>query len=206
MHFFEFEKRMLKSPVFTSSEAKNIFFDEPNILVQIAFWTKKSYIKKIRKGAYILSRMVEEINPMSLAGKIYAPSYLSLEFALNYYGIIPDIPGTYTSITSRKTMGYKNQFGNFSYQKIKEELFFGYVPLEDKNIVFNIATPEKAMLDYIYLNKNKLEASDNFWQEMRIDEEFRFDRKKIESYKKIFNNKKVSKLIDSLLAYQKNAR
>lgn len=205
MHFFDFEKRMMKYPVFTSSEAKNIFFDEPNILVQVAFWIKKGYIKKVQKGVYALSKVAGEINPMSLAGKIYEPSYLSLEFALNYYGIIPDIPGTYTSITSRKTMNYKNEFGYFSYQKIKKDFFTGYVAVEDKNIFFNLAAPEKAIMDYLYLNQNKLVSSPAFWQEMRIDEEFKFNRKKIEAYKKLFKNKKVSKLADSLLAYQKNA-
>lgn len=205
MPFFEFEKRMMKYPVFTSSEAKNIFFNQPNILVQISFWIKKGYIKKIRKGVYVLSKMAEEINPMSLAEKIYSPSYLSLEFALNYYGIIPDIPGTYTSITSRKTMNYENEFGYFSYQKIKENFFTGYVRMEDKNASFYLAVPEKAILDYLYLNQNKLVAVSDFWKEMRIDEEFKFDQKKVEAYKKLFKNKKVNKLADSLLAYQRNA-
>lgn len=197
---------MLKFPVFSSIEAKNIFFAEPNILVQIAFWVKKGYLKRIEKGLYLLANAQNDINLLALASKIYAPSYLSLEFALNYYGIIPDIPGTYTSVTSRKTMTHKNEFGNFSYQKIKSDLFFGYVLQKDRNVSFCIATPEKAILDYLYLNKNKLVAQENFWRELRIDEEFRFDLKRIGEYKKLFKDKKVSQLIDSLLAYQKNVR
>lgn len=197
---------MLKFPVFSSIEAKNIFFAEPNILVQIAFWVKKGYLKRTKKGLYLLANAQNEINLLALASKIYAPSYLSLEFALNYYGIIPDIPGTYTSVTSRKTLAYLNEFGNFTYQKIKSDLFFGYVMQKDRNATFYIATPEKAILDYLYLNKNKLVAQENFWRELRIDEDFRFDLKKIGEYKKLFNDKKVTRLIDSLLLYQKNAR
>ena len=206
MQFFDFEKKMLKFPVFSSIEVKNIFFAEPNILIQIAFWIKKGYLKSIRKGLYLLINAQTDINLLALASKIYTPSYLSLEFALNYYGIIPDIPGTYTSVTSRKTMVYKNEFGNFTYQKIKSDLFFGYIIQKDKNVTFQIATPEKAILDYLYLNKNKLIAEENFWRELRIDEEFKFDLKKIQEYKKLFNSKKVSNLVDSLLLYQKNAR
>jgi len=206
MRFFEFEKRMLKFPVFSSIEAKNIFFAEPNILVQIAFWTKKGYIKRIRKGLYLLANAQDDTNLLVLASKIYTPAYLSLEFALNYYGIIPDIPGTYTSVTSRKTLTYKNEFGNFTYQKVKSNLFFGYVMQKDRNIAFCIATPEKAMMDYLYFNKNKLVVEEKFWQELRIDEEFKFNLKKIGEYKKIFNDKKVTRLMDSLLLYQKNAR
>ena len=197
---------MMKYPVFSASEAKAVFFDQKNILIQISFWLKKGYLRKIRKGLYMLSKIETELDPMVLAEKIYPPSYLSLEFALNYYGIIPDIPGTYTSITSRKTNYYKNDFGNYSYQKIKLVLFTGYKTIQKENISFNIAVPEKAMLDYIYFNKNKLVAKDDFWKELRINEDIRFDRKKFEYYQNLINDKKVSRLAASLLKYQKNAR
>lgn len=206
MQFFEFEQKMMDYPVFTASEAKTIFFNQKNILVQVAFWMKKGYLRKIRKGLYALSKIERDINPMSLAEKIYSPSYLSLEFALNYYGIIPDIPGTFTSITSKKTANFKNSFGNFSYQKIKSELFSGYKTRQDKNISFNMASPEKAILDYLYLNKNRLVASPDFWREMRINEEFKFSKKTLKFYRDLFNDKKIDKLIQSLLEYQKNAR
>jgi len=206
MKFFEFEQKMMDYPVFTASEAKAIFLNQKNILVQIAFWVKKGYLRKIRKGLYVLAKIEGDINPMSLAEKIYSPSYLSLEFALNYYGIIPDIPGTFTSVTSKKTAYFKNSFGNFSYQKIKSELFSGYKTRQDKNISFNIASPEKAILDYLYLNKSRLVASPDFWREMRIDEEFKFNKKTLKFYRDLFNDKKIDKLIQSLLEFQKNAR
>jgi len=205
MDFYDFEEKMKNYPVFTASEARSVFFDQKNIIIQIAFWLKKGYLEKIKNGLYILSRVKNETNPMVLAEKIYEPSYLSLEFALNYYGIIPDIPGTYTSVTSRTTKYFKNQFGNFTYQKIKPEFFTGYETRSEKNISFNIATPEKALVDYIYLNKNKISDDFNFWKEMRIDEEFKFKKKKLGFYTNLLNNKKVNKLIESVLSYQKNA-
>ncbi len=206
MHFYDFEKKMIDYPVFTAQEARNIFFREINLSVQISQWVGNGYLKKIKKGLYILSNREKEINPMALAEKIYSPSYLSLEYALNYYGIIPDIPGTYTSVSSRKTMNFKNDFGYFSYQKIKPEFFTGYQPLTDKGVSFALAYPEKAIMDYIYFNKNKLATKFEFWEEMRINEDFKFDKKRIEFYKKIFHDKKIDVLVDSLLKYQKNAR
>jgi len=206
MDFYDFEEKVKNYPVFTASEVKNIFFGQKNITKQIAFWLKKGYLEKIRDGLYILSKFKDETNPMLLAGKIYEPSYLSLEFALNYYGIIPDIPGTYTSVTSRTTKYFKNRFGNFTYQKIKPDFFSGYETRNEKNISFNIATPEKALVDYLYLNKNKIVADFNFWKEMRIDEDFKFKKKKLELYGRLLNDKKVNKLIESVLNYQKNAR
>lgn len=206
MQYYDFEEKIKNFPVFTASEARSVFFDQKNIIIQIAFWLKKGYLERIKDGVYILSRVRDEIDPMVLAGKIYAPSYLSLEFALNYYGIIPDIPGTYTSVTSRTTKYFKNRFGNFTYQKIKPEFFTGYEARNEKNISFNIATPEKALVDYLYLNKHRVSDDFNFWKEMRIDEDFKFEKKKLDYYQKLLGDKKVNKLIKSVLSYQKNAR
>ncbi len=206
MQFYDFEEKMKNYPVFTASEARSVFFDQKNIIIQIAFWLKKGYLEKIKDGLYILSKVKNEINPMVLAGKIYEPSYLSLEFALNYYGIIPDIPGTYTSVTSRTTKYFKNRFGNFTYQKIKPFFFTGYETRRERNVSFSIATPEKALIDYLYLNKNRAMANFDFWKEMRIDDEFKFKKKKLEFYKNLLNNKKVDELIESVLNYQENAR
>ena len=206
MKFFDFEQKMVNYPIFDSKELKTIFFAEKNILVQVAFWLKKGYIKKVRKGLYVLTTVAGKIDPVVLAEKIYAPSYLSLEYALNYYGIIPDIPGTYTSVSTRKTENFKNEFGNYSYQQIKKELFIGYESVESDFSSYKIATPEKALLDYLYLNRNKFVPEFDFWKELRIDENFKFDEKEIEKYKKLFNKKKVSLLVDNLLKYQKNAR
>lgn len=205
MQFYDFEKRMKEYPLFTASEAKLIFSQQKNILVQIAFWVKKGYLARVKDSLYMLSSAAKNASHMVLAGKIYAPSYLSLEFALNYYGIIPDIPGTYTSVTSRTTKYFKTDFGYFTYQKIKPDFFTGYETRVEKNISFNIATPEKALVDYIYLNKNKVRADFDFWKEMRIDEEFKFKKKKLEFYRKLLNDKKIDKLVESVLSYQKNA-
>ncbi len=206
MKFFDFEQKMKEYPVFSARDLKSIFFQEKNILVQVAFWVKKGYIKKIKKGLYVLTSSSDEINPAILADKIYNPSYLSLEYALNYYGIIPDIPGTYTSVTTRKTENFKNEFGNYSYQKVKENLFVGYKIVSGDIFSYNIASPEKALFDYLYLNRNVFAADFDFWKEMRIDEEFRFSKTDIANYKKLFKNKKVNLLVDNLLKYQKNVR
>lgn len=206
MKFFNFEQKMANYPVFSAREVRTIFHKEENILEQIAFWIKRGYLTKVKRGLYVLTNGRNEIDPMVLAAKIYRPSYLSMEFALNYYGIIPDIPGTYTSVTSRKTIFYSNDFGEYSYQKVKKDFFAGYVRKEINGVTFNLATPEKAILDFIYLNKNKIVATDDYWREFRLDEEFVFNKREIKQYLKLINNNKVNKLVDSLLLYQKNAR
>lgn len=206
MKFFDFEQKMLATPVFTSTEVKNTFFDQKDILVQLAFWIKKGYIIKLKKGIYVLAKIKEEIDPLVLTQKLYQPSYISLEYAFRFYNIITDIPVVYTSISTKKTQKYENEFGFFSYQKLKKEFFIGYESIATKYGWYNIAKPEKALFDYLYLNSGKLEPSKEFWQEMRIDEDIKFGLKKVEQFKKLFNNKKVNLLVENLLQYQKDAR
>ena len=206
MRYYDFEKRMLSYPVFTVLEAKNIFLKEKNITAQINGWHKKGYLIKLRKGLYLVANLKNRINPLALASRLYQPSYLSLEFALNYYGIIPDIPGTYTSVSSRKTIRYQNELGFFSFQKIKPALFTGYQALNQEGVSYNLALPEKALFDYLYLNKRFLTPGEDCWQELRLDEEFKFNQQRIQAYKKLFNDEKINQLISSLLKFKKNKK
>lgn len=63
-----------------------------------------------------------------IANKIYKPSYISLQYALSHYGMIPEAVMQVTSVTSLKTMQFKNEFGEYFYQTVKPELMFGYMP------------------------------------------------------------------------------
>ena len=86
-----------------------------------------------------------------LSNRIYKPSYISLHTALAFYGIIPEAVTQITAVSSLKTATFENDFGYYSYKKIKKELLFGYElkPFGDHTIQF--AYPEKAILDLLYL-------------------------------------------------------
>lgn len=88
-----------------------------------------------------------------LAPVIYGPSYLSLDYALAYYGLIPEIVHEYTSVTccKLKKKQYTNSFGRYSYRDIPAEAFpFGFETLEENGYYYSIACPEKALCDKIY--------------------------------------------------------
>jgi predicted transcriptional regulator of viral defense system len=76
---------------------------------------------------------------------------VSLHSALAFYGIIPEAVTQITAVSTLKTADFQNVFGDFSYQKVKPELFFGYEqkPFGDRSVL--LATPEKAILDLLYL-------------------------------------------------------
>jgi hypothetical protein len=205
MRYSDILEKFKKKPVFSSSDLKLNFPEEKDIFSQVRYWEKQGYLAKARKGIYVLTHYAGDIDPALIAGKLYEPSYLSLEWALNFHGIIPDIPGTFTSVTTRKTMAYENKFGNFTYQKINPKLFFDYVSRKTEFGNYFIAIPEKAVLDYIYLHKNSLVPEAGFWKEMRIESGVNLDLKKLKNYKEAFDDAKISALIDSFVDFQRNA-
>lgn len=105
---------------------------------------------KIKNGLY-------ETNPnipgYLLAGGIYGPSYLSFDFALSYYGMIPEKVTNYTSATfgKLKKKKYSNHFGNFTYRDVPKDVYpFGIDLIKEEDYYFQIATREKALCDKLY--------------------------------------------------------
>ena len=147
----------IKTNIFTFVDVIKRFSeeDEGSLKVQLGRFVKKGLIIRIKRGLYCFDP--KKIDELELASWLYQPSYISLETALNYYGLIPDIPQTVTSVCLTTTKRVHNQFGSFSYAKIKPSLFSGFVKVKsaDSDSFFNLAEKEKALLDYFYLRKIK---------------------------------------------------
>ena len=163
-------------------------------------WQKKGYIKKLSRLSYIFSdRNINEAENNFIANKLFEPSYISLESALRYYNLIPEVVFLTTSVTTRKTKLLKTPIGDFQYRKVKEKLFFGYRIINAGQIAYKIADPEKALLDFLYLRSDIKSEGDIF--ELRINgESYRevIDQNKLKQYLGVFNSKALNKKIDKL--------
>lgn len=150
-------KREIRGNIFTFLDVVKHFPHENSqtVRVQLARFVQKGLATRIKRGLYCFDE--KKIDELDLAGRLYQPSYISLEAALNFYGIIPDIPQTVTSVTLTTTKRIQNQFGTFSYTKIKPQLYFGFAKVKSATTgaFFNLAKKEKALLDYFYLRKIK---------------------------------------------------
>jgi len=112
-----------------------------------------------------------------LAPIIYGPSYLSFEFALAYYSLIPEAVYNFTSATfeKRRAKQYITPYGTFTYQDVPSEAYpVGIVLHSENGYGFQIATPEKAICDELYKisplrNRNELERL--LFEDLRIDRE-----------------------------------
>ncbi|PIR73470.1 MAG: hypothetical protein COU40_01895 [Candidatus Moranbacteria bacterium CG10_big_fil_rev_8_21_14_0_10_35_21] len=197
MKYQEF-KNIINKPYFTGLD---IMLKKLNIYSsQLSLWKKKGYIGRLKKGMYFFADEKEKMIAEEVSFLIYQPSYLSMEFILSYYGLIPEMVYAKTAITTKTTRKFSNDFGNFTYHHILPKLFFGYIPTETAVGKYLVAEPEKAILDYFYFNLGKLNDRKDI-EELRINcDEFRrlMDRKKMNVYLKEFNIKKLTDNINIL--------
>ncbi|MFA5773738.1 MAG: hypothetical protein WC908_03655 [Candidatus Paceibacterota bacterium] len=188
----------IDSPVFSIQDLK---ISGVSILpYQISKLNKDGYIKKIRNGLYAFSNKKESVIHEHLALKIYEPSYISLEWALYHYGLIPEMVYNITSVSTKATRKFKNSFGIFIYRNIKKELFWGYKKEEKSGQVYLIAEPEKALLDYIYFNLSKIK-NDTDIEELRLNASLikELDIKRLKEYTLLFKNKKIKEIITKII-------
>jgi len=190
MKYQEFEKQVNKA-FFSREELAISGFKIYNH--QLSGWVKKGYLQRVKQGFYIFSNKKEEINSKEISFHLYSPSYISLESALSHYGAIPEIVYSLTCITTKPNRRFNNIFGNFVYRNIRPSLFWGYDVFETKHSKYLLASKEKALLDFLYLNK----VDDNDFEELRINEEFlkNIDKQKLELYLKEYKSKKLEKII-----------
>jgi len=111
---------------------------------------KDGVINRVAKGKYHFS--LKEVVDFELANFLINPSYVSLESALSFYGILPQFPYTVTSITTLKTKKFNYQGKEYEYAHLESKYFWGFI----KKDRFLIATPEKALLDELYFMAKKL--------------------------------------------------
>ena len=135
-------------------------------------WCRKGLLMKLRNEYYAFPEFRQVPDAARyVANRIYAPSYISLHSALSFYGMIPEEVVQITSVTTLKTARFENPFGSFHYQNIKTPLYFGYdrkTMLNGRGLLF--ATPEKALLDLLYLNPFYKTTED--MENLRLDEDY----------------------------------
>lgn len=168
---------------FSKSKIATVFFI--NRLV------KQGYIYRVRRGLYKLSN--DEVPDLYIANKIYEPSYVSLEFALSYYGVIPETVYEITSVTTKATREFHTMGKVFSYSKIKNTAFTGYEIKKEGEIGFYMADAEKAFVDLFYLRQMRNQKPISRFNKLKIDPA------KTLAYAKIFSNQKLLSIIEEAL-------
>ncbi len=169
MKYGELIKKCSDLPLIESKTAAAIFQErETDVARQFGRWVKTGQLIQLKRGIYLLPKEYggKQFNGYYLACVLLRPSYISLEKALEFYGLIPEGVFVYTALTTRRANFFSNLAGKFSYRHIQPGLFWGYDTVEKGNTAFYLATPEKALLDYIYVNRVSIDQG--FLQELRL--------------------------------------
>jgi hypothetical protein len=143
-----------------------------------AAMVRRGDIVRLRKGLYVVSPKIsrKEISRELVANHLYHPSYVSLESALAYYGLIPERVYTVRSVCMKLRKQYDTPLGHFEYVKAPENYYPIGVRQEIVNneYAFLIATPEKALCDLIFatprLRLQSVRAMQTYLEEdLRLD-------------------------------------
>lgn len=194
MQLKQFRIKMKKN-IFSKEEAQIIAFDTPpsTLKLQLHQWVKAGDLINLKRGLYVFSDT--RVDKVEVARRLYSPCYISLEYALNLYGLIPDVPFSVTLVTPKITRKFNTPYGQFVYRKIKKEVFFGYDPQT------LMAEKEKALVDYLYLNGRRFVPRTDFWRELRLQNLNDINFNKAFDYAEKFSLKKLITLLRSIKEY-----
>jgi predicted transcriptional regulator of viral defense system len=155
MKWIDFSEKLLRLglPVFTLREALRFLglgYDTGRM--QISRWVKMHYLMRLKNGLYVLKGPLDrgEVSEYYIANRLYAPSYVSLESALSFYNLIPEIAFSVTSISSKPTRKFLVGQTSYVYRSVQPRFFTGYVIEKQKGLSIRIAEKEKAVVDYLY--------------------------------------------------------
>jgi len=195
-------------PLFHSSMLE-IFPDERHhIQVQLSRWVDSGKLSQIRREWYLIEKpyRLKDVPIPVIANKVVHPSYLSLDWALQYYEMIPEYVPNPTSITTGRGVQFAAQDRLFIYHHVQPSFFIGYMRTEFDGHMINVAHPEKALLDKIYLFTQRNKFSLDWLKELRLQNLDGFSFNRFESYLQKTNKKGLSKAVESAIQYIKGQR
>lgn len=139
---------------------------------------QKGDLIRVKKGLYLFGSDYRKgpYSPEIMANKIYGPSYVSREYALAYYGLIPEHVAEVTSVSIKRDRNFDTPIGRFRYAHLPPKLYqlnFNLVSVRNNETAL-IATAEKALADLLYFRANHPETLnelvDLLFDDLRLDE------------------------------------
>ncbi len=130
-------------------------------------------ILKLRRGLYCLAPKYQQhrIDTYAISQHLYGPSYISFESALSYHGWIPEAVYTCTNACMKPSKELTTPLGMFSYKRVLQKtLYLGVEQCRDQQgNQFFMASPAKALADYVYIHKPNWKTIYDVINSLRID-------------------------------------
>jgi hypothetical protein len=158
-------------PVFSSSLLRAGDVSPVDTASQLSRWVSAGKLLSLRRGVYAVAAPYRRRDPhaFEIANILVRPSYVSLESALAFHGLIPEAVFATTSVTTAAPGSYDTPLGRFDFRHISPALMWGYAEerLGGGSGAALVARPEKALLDLVYLRPGA--DSEPFLRQLRLD-------------------------------------
>ena len=181
-------------PVFESSLLLAGKVNPANIQLQLARWTKSGRVYQLRRGLYAFAPPYQKVkpHPFVIANRMSRASYVSCQSALAFYGLIPEYVPATTSVTTHRPGRWETPLGVFDFRHIQFNLLRGYrmIDLGNEQRAF-IATPEKALLDLVYLQPKSDSLA--YMRELRLQNLERLNLDGLRDQVEVFNTPKLQR-------------
>lgn len=186
-------------PIFESSILLAGNVDPKLIRIQLSRWVKAGKIYQLRRGLYSIAPPYQrrQPHPFLVANHLQKASYVSLQSALSFYGLIPEVVNITTSVSTGRPERLETPLGIYEFRHIKTELLFGYQMIEFGEQSALIATPEKALLDLIYLQPGSDSAA--YLKELRLQNTEKLDKDLLRKKSEKFNTPKLQNAVKAIL-------
>ena len=169
------------------SVLRSLFSDYSFPQNKIANLEREGKIIRLKRGQYIVSDKIsrELISPELIANHIYGPSYVSMESALRFYGLIPEQVFSVRSMTTNRSRRFTNSIGIFDYITVNERYYSIGIKQQivEGRYTFLIASPEKALCDMITATP-RLKLQSVKAMQIYLEEDLRFDITRLEEFNK----------------------
>lgn len=199
MRFEELIELTAREMVFESALLLAGDVDPADVHRQLSRWVKAGKVVQVRRGLYALAEPYRKmaIEPFVVANRIARPSYVSLESALAFHGVIPEAVSIVTSVTGGRPRSYETPLGRYDYRHVRKGLLGGFIRESLRGgATALVATAEKALLDLLYLRP----ASDapGFLAELRINPDA-IDVRALGRHAKAFRSPKVDRAVSEVI-------
>jgi predicted transcriptional regulator of viral defense system len=162
------EKAILKyGRILTVDDLMSVFkenYSAASAHNRISLIAKAGWFRRIKRGLYLIidslmARSQMDVSLLSIANAIVRDSYVSLSHALNYYQLFDQYSATVVSIACTANKKYIFDDYVFRYSKVKKDMYFGFTEKTVNGKKIRLAEAEKALIDYLYLDKSFETAS-----------------------------------------------
>lgn len=200
--------RSLQSQYLSQTELKYVLDGtEDSRFAKIKRAVANGLLIRVRQGLYCLGEDLRQEKPHSyvLADRIYGPSFISLESALSYHGLIPEGVKVISSVTGRRRNYFSTPLGDYFYSKVPPNNFMLSVQrVVEGNAVFFMASPWRAITDYVYCYKKNWRSILPLVDSLRIDPEAIPKLTQVEAHElmEYYNRHRISQFLSGVIREQ----